>query len=155
MTIRHVFNRTLMHRALLQVAAVMLAVIAAAAFAFGGMAISQAEQGLREKAGQATDLASLAVVEPLWTLDTAQLQAVLRRLATDPDFVAAAISDEAGKEVARQDAAGVADVAGRIAVRKELVREGRRLGTLELALSPERSRAAARHGDLAGRTGVA
>ncbi len=90
-----------MRRALLPIAAMMLVITATVAFGIGHLVMSQSEEALDEKSHQMGDLAGLALGEPLWTLNMGELQAVLRRLATDRDFVDRLVRDESGKEVAR------------------------------------------------------
>lgn len=138
---------SLMRRALLPIAALMVVITATVAFGISQVVVSQAREALEEKARQTTNLAALALVEPLWTLNTEGLQLVLRRLATDQDFVLAIVRDDAGKEVMREGNAGdPAAAAGYVRVEQDLEREGRKLGVLSLTLSGERSLAAARRG---------
>jgi methyl-accepting chemotaxis protein len=138
---------SLMRRALLPIAALMVVITATVAFGISQVVVSQAREALEEKARQTTNLAALALVEPLWTLNTEGLQLVLRRLATDQDFVLAIVRDDAGKEVMREGNAGdPAAAAGYVRVEQDLEREGRKLGALSLTLSGERSLAAARRG---------
>jgi methyl-accepting chemotaxis protein len=138
---------SLMRRALLPIAALMVAIVATIAFGISQLVVSQAKEALEEKARQTTNLATLALVEPLWTLNTEGLQLVLRRLATDRDFVLAIVRDDTGKEVMREGNAGdPAAATGYVRVEQDLEREGRKLGALSLTLSGERSLAAARRG---------
>jgi methyl-accepting chemotaxis protein len=147
MRVFHFLTASLMRRALLPIATLMVLITATIAFGIGRLVIDQAQDTLAEKARQTTDLATLGLIEPLWTLNTEELQTVLRRLATDPDFVGAVVRDDSGKDVAHEGSAGKPDAtAGYLRVQQDLDRNGRKLGALDLTLSGERSFAAARRG---------
>jgi methyl-accepting chemotaxis protein len=143
----HFLTTSLMRRALLPIAALMVVITAMFTFGISHLVISQARETLEEKAQQISSLAALALIEPLWTLNSEGLKAVLQRLATDRDFVAAIVRDDSGKEVAHQGDAGKQDAAaGYLRLQTALEREGRKLGTFDLTLSGERSLIAAQRG---------
>jgi methyl-accepting chemotaxis protein len=145
MWLSRLLTGTLMRRALLPIAAPMAAITIVVGSTIGGLLMSQARTVTAEKAEQAAGVASLAVIEPLWNLNTNELHAVLQRLATDPDFVAAEIKDENGKSIARESGAQASSSSDSISVSRTLSREGHDLGRLELTLSRARAFAAARH----------
>src|ERR1700761_4849277 len=135
-----------MRRALIPLAALMVVITGAVTFGISHMVVAQARVALQEKAQQTSNLAALALIEPVWTLNADELQGVLHRLAADPDFVAAIVRDDGGKEIAHEGDAGRAGAAGHISLQSVLEREGRKLGTFDLTLSAERSLAAAQQG---------
>ncbi|CAO3432585.1 methyl-accepting chemotaxis protein [Azospirillum endophyticum] len=135
---------SLMRRALIPLILIMAFIVMAVAFLVAQGSVTEARNTLEEKARLTAGIAALGLQEPLWNLSPDLAEATLRALAEDPDFVSVIVRDDDGKVFAKFGTDAKSELVSAI---REITREDRgkvkKIGTVELALSPARSELAA------------
>jgi methyl-accepting chemotaxis protein len=138
------FAASLMRRALAPLIVIMALIAMAVTFAVAQANVTEARRALEEKARLTAGVAALGLQEPLWNLSPDLAEGTLRTLAEDPDFMSVVVRGDDGKVFASQ---GAQNPAGAVSAVREITRADRgkikTIGTVELALSPARSQAAA------------
>lgn len=138
------FTASLMRRALAPLIVIMAIIAMAVTLLVAQANMTEARRVLEEKARLTAGIAALGLQEHLWNLSPDLAEGTLHTLAEDPDFMSVVVRSDDGKVFASQ---GEENPTGAVSAVREITRADRgkikMIGTVELALSPARSQAAA------------
>jgi len=130
-------KRSLLLRALLPIAGLLIALLLIATPTAIYMQTQAARADLEEKALLFGKITAIGLSGPLWDLDNAQADQLLGALRSDPDFASARVLDAKGKLFAVDTAQTTEDV---VKATENIVGNGGNvIGSLELSLSKSRS----------------
>ncbi|MDX2104474.1 MAG: HAMP domain-containing methyl-accepting chemotaxis protein [Alphaproteobacteria bacterium] len=130
-------SRSLLTRVLLPVAVVLILVAAGAVLYLVNQTRSDARAALAARASQSASLGAGAAAEALWSMDDRSGRTLIEAMARDEDFIAVRLLDDRGGVFLSQSPEAVPDSAVRVSA--PIQREGRMIGSLEFALSVDRS----------------
>lgn len=136
------YKRSLMARATLPIALLLILLIGATVVGVTGTLQTQAKQNLAEKTEGDIDLMSKAVAAAVWDINVAQAEMLLRSLESDPDFVRGTVFTDGEKvfaEVKGKAVASTNDIVKKAPVAIETRGAMKEIGKVELVYSHERA----------------
>jgi methyl-accepting chemotaxis protein len=129
------FRRSITPQFVLPIGTLLLLLVAGIVYRDISSAQTDGRQALRARAELTSQIVAGGLADALWNMDQSAAKGLLEALHRDGDFLAAAIIDDKGRPVASEGEMPKDDT-GVVLTKAPVFHEGKILGTLQLALSP-------------------